>query len=47
LSTEVVNLLKLLISECLAHAAIEKEGSNEQWSQGPCACAWLARRSRY
>ena len=30
LSTEVVNLLKLLVSECVAHAAIEKGGSNEQ-----------------
>ena len=30
LSTEVVNLLKLLISECVAHAAIEKGGSDEQ-----------------
>jgi hypothetical protein len=30
LSTEVVNLLKLLISESVAHAAIEKGGSNEQ-----------------
>ena len=28
--TEVVNLLKLLISECAAHAAIEKGGSDEQ-----------------
>ena len=30
LSAEVVNLLKLLINECVAHAAIEKGGSNEQ-----------------
>ena len=30
LSTEVVNLLKLLINGCVAHAAIEKGGSNEQ-----------------
>ena len=30
LSTEVLNLLKLLIGECVAHAAIEKGGSNEQ-----------------
>ena len=30
LRTEVVNLLKLLVSECVAHAAIEKGGSNEQ-----------------
>jgi hypothetical protein len=28
--TEVVNLLKLLIRECVARAAIEKRGSNEQ-----------------
>jgi hypothetical protein len=30
LSTEVVSLLKLLIDECVARAAIEKERSNEQ-----------------
>ena len=30
LRTEVVNLLKLLVSECVAHAAVEKGGSNEQ-----------------
>jgi predicted O-methyltransferase YrrM len=30
LSTEVVSLLKLLISECVAHAAIETGESNEQ-----------------
>jgi hypothetical protein len=30
LSTEVVNLLKRLIGECVAHVAIEKGGSNEQ-----------------
>lgn len=30
LSAEVVNLLKRLIGECVAHAAIEKGGSNEQ-----------------
>ena len=27
---EIVNLLKLLVSECVAHAAVEKGGSNEQ-----------------
>ena len=27
---EIVNLLKLLIGECAAHAGIEKGGSNEQ-----------------
>ena len=30
LRTEVVNLLKLLVSECVAHAAVDKGGSNEQ-----------------
>jgi hypothetical protein len=30
LRTEVVNLLKLLVSECVAHAVVEKGGSNEQ-----------------
>ena len=30
LRTEVVNLLKLLVSGCVAHAAVEKGGSNEQ-----------------
>jgi hypothetical protein len=30
LSTEVVNLLKLLINECVARAAIGKGRSNEQ-----------------
>ena len=40
LSTEVVNLLKLLINECVAHAAIEKGGSNDTKS-GLSTCLGL------